>query len=175
MFSLDCTPVLVLDRKCMTSERMSIFVVTALVASLAGFAATAAANEHSGTWKLNPAKSKYSPGPAPKSLMETIVLDENSYKVDANGTAADGKRMHIEFDAKFDGKDYPMIGVPWADTVSVKRIDAHTPQMTQKKGGQVTMTITCKVSTDGKTRTCTLKGKDEQGRNVNDVVVFERQ
>jgi hypothetical protein len=36
------------------------------------------------------------------------------------------------------------------------------------------MTITCKVSKDGKTRTCTLKGKDEQGREVDNVVVFDR-
>jgi hypothetical protein len=121
------------------------------------------------------AKSKYSPGPAPKNLMETIALDENSYKVEANGTAADGEPLHIEFNAKFDGKDYPMIGVPRADMVSVKWIDAHTPQAIQKKGGQVTMTITCKVSTDGNTRTCTLKGKNEQGRNVHNVVVFEKQ
>ena len=65
----------------------------------------------------------------------------NRYKVDANGTGADGKPMHIEFDAKFDGKDYPMIGVPWADTLTVKWIDADTPQIIQKKDGQVTMII----------------------------------
>ena len=159
----------------MTNKRISIFVMTALVAALAIFVGTATADEHSGTWKLNPAKSKYSPGPAPKNLVETTALDENNYQVDANGTAADGKPMHIEFNAKFDGKDYPMIGVPWADMVSVKWIDAHTPQAIQKKRGQVTMTITCNVSTDGKTRTCTLEGKNEQGRNVHNVVVFERQ
>jgi hypothetical protein len=52
----------------MTNKRISIFVMTALVAALAIFVATATADEHSGTWKLNPAKSKYSPGPAPKNL-----------------------------------------------------------------------------------------------------------
>jgi hypothetical protein len=159
----------------MANRRISRLVMTALVAALASFVATVAADEHSGTWKLHPARSKYSPGPGLKSLTETVALDENRYRVDANGTAADGKPVHIGFNAKFDGKDYPMIGVPWADTVSVKWMDAHAPQMIQKKGGQVTMTITCKVSTDGRTRTCTLKGKDEQGRKVNNVVVFERQ
>ena len=80
------------------------------------------------------------------------------YKVDAKGTTPDGKPMHIEFDARFDGKDYPMIGVPWANALTVKWIDANTPQIIQKKGTQVRMIITCKVSTNGKTRTCTLKG-----------------
>ena len=152
-----------------------ILMMTMLFAALAIFVGTARADEHSGTWKMNPAKSKHSSGPGLQNLTETVVLDENHYKVDANGTAADGKPVHIEFNAKFDGEDYPMVGVSWADTVSVKWVDGHTPQMIQKKNGQVTRIITCTVSKDGKTRTCTLKGKGEQGRDVNDVVVFDRQ
>jgi len=152
-----------------------ILMMIVLVGTPGFFAAMAGTNEHSGTWKMNPAKSKHSSGPGLKSLMETVELDENHYKVDANGTAADGRPVHIEFNAKFDGKDYLMIGVSWADTVSVKWVDAHTPQMIQKKGGQVTRIITCTVSKDGKTRTCMLEGQGEQGHNVNDVVVFERQ
>jgi curli biogenesis system outer membrane secretion channel CsgG len=159
----------------MTNRRISTLVTTALVAAPTIFAVTATAYEHSGTWKLNPAKSKYSPGPAPKNPTETIQLDENSYKVEGNGTAGDVKLMHLEFDAKFDGKDQPIRGVPWADMQSARWLDAHTPQLVQKKGGQVMMTVTCKVSTDGKTRTCTMKGKDEQGHKVNNVVVFDRQ
>ena len=164
------------ERRCLQIEKFLFGLITFLVAVLAIFAATASADgQHSGVWKLNPAKSKYSPGPGPKELTETILLSMNRYKVDANGTGADGKPMHIEFDAKFDGKDYPMIGVPWADTLTVKWIDADTPQIIQKKDGQATMIITCTVSTNGRTRTCTLKGTDEEGRKVNNVVVFHRQ
>jgi curli biogenesis system outer membrane secretion channel CsgG len=152
-----------------------LLMLITLVAAPALFAATAGANEHSGTWKMNPAKSKHSSGPGPKNLIETVELDENHYKVEANGTAADGKPVHIEFNAKFDGKDYLMIGVSWADVVSVKWVDAHTPQMIQKKDSQVTTIITCRVSKDGNTRTCTLKGKGEQDHKMNDVVVFDRQ
>ena len=159
-----------------TDRKRSIGPITLFVVALSIFAATAAADgQHSGVWKLNPPKSTYNPGPGPKELTETIILSKNRYKVDANGTAVDGKPMHIEFDAKYDGKDYPMIGVPWADTLSVKWIDADTPQIIQEKDGQVTMIITCKVSTNGKTRTCTLKGMDEEGRKVNNVVLFDRQ
>ena len=66
-------------------------------------------------------------------------------------------------------------GVPYGDIVSVKRLDANTVQSTIKKGGQVTMTVTSKVSADGKTRTSTFKGKDAQGRDVNNVVVYDKQ
>jgi len=159
----------------MTKKRISILVMTALVAALTSLVATATADEHSGTWKLNPAKSKYSPGPAPKNLTEKVVLDENTYKVEGNGTRGDGKPMHLDFDAKFDGKDYPIRGIPWADMQSARWIDAHTPQLIQKKSGRVTMTVTCRVSADGKTRTCTMKGQDEQGHKVNNVVVFDKR
>jgi hypothetical protein len=158
------------------NSAIAIGLATFFVAVLAILGGTpAVCGQHSGVWKLNPAKSKYSPGPGPKALTETIVLDTNLYKVDANGVAADGKPMHIQFGAKFDGKDYTMIGVPWADTVCVKWINGGTPQIIQKKLGRATMIITCTVSVNGKTRTCTLKGTDEEGRKVNDVTVFDRQ
>lgn len=50
-----------------TNRRIFIGLITLSVAVLAIFAATATADsQHSGVWKLNPAKSKYSPGPGPK-------------------------------------------------------------------------------------------------------------
>jgi hypothetical protein len=66
-------------------------------------------------------------------------------------------------------------GVPNTDTISVKHIDAHTIQSTSKKGGEVVMTVTSTVSKDGKTWTSTFKGKDAQGRDVNNVVVYDKQ
>lgn len=155
-------------------DKIWVLLTAAFIAASAINASNTAGDEYSGTWRLNVPKSKYSPGPSPKEMTETIELDEYHMKVNANGTAADGQPIHIEFHAKFDGKEYPMIGVRWADTVSVKWTGRHEPQIIQRKHGQVTMIITCKVSADGKTRTCILRGKSE-GRDVNDIVVFDRQ
>jgi hypothetical protein len=44
----------------------------------------------------------------------------------------------------------------------------------QKKDGKVVMTITTKVSKEGKTRTSTWRGNAE-GKDVHNVVVFDRQ
>jgi hypothetical protein len=44
-----------------------------------------------------------------------------------------------------------------------------------KKGDQVVMTVTSVISKDGITRTSTFKGKDAQGRDVNNVVVYDKQ
>jgi len=112
---------------------------------------------------VNPDKSKYSPGPAPKSTTLRIDADEKGVKIDAEIVNADGSPAHVQYDAKFDGKDYPVTGIP--NAVSVKRIDANTIEATMKKGGQVTMTGIRKLSKDGKTRTSTFKGKDAEGHD----------
>ena len=156
-------------------DKILLAIATVLVGAFAIGASKAGANEHSGNWTLNVAKSKHGAGAGPQELHETIELDEHHYKVEANGRAPDGQPVHFEFNAKFDEKEYPMIGAPWADTVSVRWTDDHQPQMIQRKRGQVTMTITCKVSADGKTRTCTLQGRDAEGRNVNEIAVFDRR
>src|SRR5260370_28043511 len=133
----------------MRSYKFVAFTTALLLAALVLAVTAGAADQHSGTWKMNPDKSKYSPGPAPKSSTAKIDSDENGIKVNVEGTNADGSALHVQYDAKFDGKDYPITGVPNADTISVKRIDANTIQSTSNKGGQVTMTVTSTVSKDG--------------------------
>src|SRR5215472_10355930 len=156
----------------MTTKRFVVVATTMLLAVFVLSVAAAAADQLAATCMKNAAKSKYSPGPAPKNVTVKVDSDESGIKIDSQGTDGNGNPTHIQYDAKFDGKDYPATGLPYGDTVSVKRIDANTIQATIKKGGEVVMTVTSKVSTDGKTRTSTFKGKDAQGRDVNNVVVY---
>lgn len=153
----------------------TILGVTALLAMLLWSGVAAAADQHSGTWVMNPAKSKYSPGPAPKNVTTKVESDETHIKIDSEGTDGAGKPTHVEFDAKFDGKDYPATGLPIGDTVSAKRLGPKTVQITTKKDGKVVTTVTSKISADGKTRTSTFHGKDAQGRAVHNVVVYDKQ
>ena len=53
---------------------------------------------------------------------------------------------------------------PNADMVAVKRIDAHTLESVNKKGGKVTTTQRNVVSADGKTRTVTTTGSMDKDR-----------
>jgi hypothetical protein len=156
-------------------KRFGVLATTAVLLALALSVAARAGDQHSGTWKMNPAKSMYNPGPAAKSVTMRIESDENGFKINAEGIGGDGNPTHVEYRAKFDGKDYTISGVPGADTVSVKRIDSNTVESTIKGGGQVVMTVRSTVSKDGKTRTSVFKGKDTQGRDVNNVVVYDKQ
>lgn len=128
-----------------------------------------------GTWKLNVAKSKYSPGPAPQSLTMKVEESGQGEKFTTEGVNADGKPTMTQYTANFDGKDYPLTGSQNADKVLLKRIDARTMERTYKKGDTVVLTFTQVVSQDGKTMTTTTKGTNAQGQAVDNVTVWEKQ
>ena len=159
----------------MRIKMFASLATTVLLVALVLNASAAPADEHSGTWKMNPAKSNYSPGPAPKSITVKIASDADNMKLTSDGIDAAGKPTHVEYTAKFDGKDYPVNGIPNADTVALERVDASTIRSTTKKGDQVVMTVTSVISKDGKTRTATFKGKNAEGLDVNNVVVYDKQ
>ena len=141
-----------------------------------GFALSAqAADPIVGTWKLNVAKSKYDPGPAPKSLTAKIEAAGEGEKLTVEGLRGDDTPIRVEYTAQYDGKEHPITGSPMADTVSLKRLDANTTERTEKKGGKVTQTLTRKVSSDGKTMTVTIKGTDAEGRPINNLAVLDKQ
>jgi hypothetical protein len=93
-----------------------------------------------GTWKLNVAKSKYVPGPAPKNNVITITAAASGYHVVAKGEDATGNPTSIDYTATSDGKDSPVKGAPAYATTSMKRIDANTTQQTRKKEGKMVQT-----------------------------------
>ncbi len=159
----------------MRIKMFAALATTLLLVALVLNVSAAPADEHSGTWKMNPAKSNYSPGPAPKSITVKIVSDADNMKLTSDGIDAAGKPTHVEYTAKYDGKDYPIIGIPNADTVALERLDASTIRSTTKKADQVVMTVTSVISKDGKTRTATFKGKNAEGLDVNNVVVYDKQ
>lgn len=152
------------------------FTLVIALTSVLAFAAVAFADNNVGTWKLNVAKSSFSPGPAPKS--QTLKIEawgDDGLKYAADGVGPDGKPTHAEFQAKFDGKDVPFKGNPDADTLAYKRVDANTIQATTKMKGKTTITAKVVVSKDGKTRTVAQTGTDAQGRTVKNVLVYDRQ
>jgi hypothetical protein len=128
-----------------------------------------------GTWKLNAAKSKFSPGPAPKNMTVTYsAVGTDGMKIVVDVTPPTGAAQHWEMTAHYDGKDYPVKGNPNADTISAKRIDDRNGESTFKKGGKVTATNSRSLSADGKVLTISSKGVTEDGKPRNDVQVFEK-
>jgi hypothetical protein len=153
-------------------------VVTTLSAAV--FVVVSLANAQSadpfvGTWKLNVAKSKYTPGPTPKSITSIYEAAGKGYKVAVTNESASGTTQY-GYTTNLDGKDSKVTGNNAnADTVTMRRLDGRTLEVVSKKGGKVTITQRNVLSTDGKMRTVTTTGTDGQGQKVHNVAVFERQ
>ncbi len=133
-----------------------------------------ASNPNMGTWKLNEAKSKLTPG-APKNNLVVYEAAGDNIKVTVDGVDGDGKPTHNEWTGKFDGKDYPLTGDPMSDTRSYKKIDDRTTELTNKKAGKVTLTGRIVISTDGKSRTVTVSGTDAMGNKSTYSGVYDKQ
>jgi hypothetical protein len=135
-----------------------------------------AADPFVGTWKLNLAKSKYSPGPPPKNLTVTYEATENGIKATTEGVNAEGKPVATTYTATYDGKDTPVTGTgaPY-DTIALKRIDANTVELTTKKDGKVVGKGKRVVSKDGKVLTVASKGTNAKGEPTNNIAVYDKQ
>lgn len=133
----------------------------------------AAEDVNMGTWKLNEAKSKISPG-APKNDTVVYAAAGDSVKITVDGTT-DGKPLHTEWTGKFDGKDYPVTGDSATDMRAYRRVNAHTLHMDVKKDGKVTSTGRIVVAADGKSRTVTGHGTDSAGKKMSYTAVYDKQ
>src|SRR5688572_10190590 len=159
----------------MRMRRIMLLAITVAVSMLVIGSVAQAADNQAGTWKLNVAKSKYSPGPAPKEGTLTVDSEPDGLKITIHVTDAEGKAVHMEFAPKYDGKDVPVTGMPGVDTISMKKIDDYTVETVSKKGGKPLTTTKSVVSKDGKTRTSTQKGTNAKGEKVNNTIVYDKQ
>ena len=162
----------------MKPKTILIQINLAIVLVLAGTLLTQAQAQESlfGTWKMNAAKSKYSPGPVPKSNIAKWEAFQGGVKLTVDVVPANGETWHYESSGKFDGKDNPVNGNnPDGDAVAFSKIDARTYEVVTKKGGQTTATAHIVVAADGKTRITTQTGKDGQGQTVNNMMFYEKQ
>jgi hypothetical protein len=129
-----------------------------------------------GTWRLNVAKSSFTPAPFPvKSLTTTRVAANGGVKVTTTGEMADGSPIETGYTAKYDGTWAPYAGAAW-DQISVKQVDADTfTNETKNTGGSYHANAQAKVSADGKTMTVTSKGTNGEGKAFTSTYVYEKQ
>jgi hypothetical protein len=154
---------------------MLMRVVVMMVPALATLALLAQSQEaFYGVWKVDMSKSKYSPGPAPKSNMKKYEPWQDGFKATQDMVTARGEKVHLEVVAKVDGKDYPGKGSPDADTFAFKRIDSRSYEVTQKKDGKVTIVSKMVVAPDGKSRSIVQTGKTAKGEPVNNTIYWDK-
>lgn len=146
----------------------------ALAVLLVGAAVCFADDPNMGTWKLNEAKSKFSPGAA-KNLTVVYEAAGDNLKVTVDGVDGEGKPAHNEWTGKFDGKDYAVTGDPASDMRSYKKVNDRTLELTVKKGGKVTATGRIVVAADGKSRTVRTSGTNAKGEKTSNLAHYDKQ
>ena len=130
-----------------------------------------------GKWKLNVEKSKYVPGPGPKTLTRTVEADGDKVKFTYEGVAANGNAISYTFSVLYDGKDYPITGsgaTGGADAISVKQLGPRSFTAMLKKAGTPVVNSTIEISADGKVTTMHISSADGKG-HIDNTVVYEKQ
>jgi hypothetical protein len=128
-----------------------------------------------GTWKLNLEKSKFSPGPPPKTQTLTFAgagqdLKNTSETIDAQGQATKIVFMHI-----YDGKPHPSTGTELFDATTYTQVDAYHVNWVRSKAGKAVFTGSNVISSDGKTYTVTTEGTGANNQKISNVAVYEKQ
>ena len=151
-----------------------VILLTLAVLFVGGVNVCLAQSPHMGTWKLNEAKSKFSPGATKNN---TVVYEPagDSVKVTVDGVDGAGNAIHSEWTGKFDGKFYAVTGDPASDMRSYRKINNHTLALTGKKGRKVNLTGRIIVSANGKTRTVTTTGTDAKGKRRTNRAVYDKE
>ena len=77
--------------------------------------------------------------------------------------------------ADIDGKEYPVSGSPYGDSVTLRRINGYSVETTVRKAGKVTLTDRRVVSMNGKVVTITQTGTNPTGQSIHNMLVYDKQ
>jgi len=150
----------------------------ALIAFAITSVAAMAADNSTGTWKANLAKTKYTPAPWPvKSVTTVREAVPGGIKVTNTGERSDGSAINTTYTAKYDGSPATVSGTgsPY-DTVSIKQVNANTFTFESKKtGGKYHAHGKFVISPDGKTMTQTSTGTDADGKPMTLTLVYDKK
>jgi hypothetical protein len=128
-----------------------------------------------GTWTLNLARSKYSPGPPPKASTLKWEAAPGGLKFTTDGVNAEGETTHTETFEASDGREGDVEGAQTPTTRALKRVNDRTYEDVDRNNGKIMFSRRLQISRDGKTLTITVKGVNLQGQVVSNVVVYEKQ
>ena len=129
-------------------------------------------NAFAGTWRLNLAASDV----PPVTKAQILTIETDGVNVAMREELINDKDQHllIAVEGKFDGRDNPVTGTPFADTVSYRLLDSHTIEGIAKKDGRICVKETAVLSETEDIVRVTYEIYDERGNIQIAHGVFER-
>ena len=128
-----------------------------------------------GMWKLNVAKSKFSPGAELTAGIRLYTEANGTFTLEQKLTGKDGKERSNRVQYR-DGEDIKQTLTAGADTTHAKKVDANTWDFDLKKDRKVVGHVHRVVSADGRTLTVHNTGLLLlTGAGGDQTLVFDRQ
>jgi hypothetical protein len=128
-----------------------------------------------GEWRLNTDKSTYNPGPAPyRRASFRIEPWMDGVRVVYDMVRPRGGVIHMEWDGRFDGREYPVQGLEEHVTYAYARVDDRTYDIVARMDGRIAASSRTAVAADGRTITTITVGRDAQGRDATTTTVYEK-
>jgi hypothetical protein len=138
-----------------------------------------------GTWKLNVAKSKFSPAfyalmnqaPPKEQTMVFRELGTDELEVTITGVQTDGKPIATKSTSPRQGGALKIQqgNFPEGMTIVSTKVDPNTSYLTVMLNGKQILVSQGVVSKNGKTMRNTAKGTDAQGKPIEQVTVLDKQ
>ena len=129
-------------------------------------------NGFAGTWKLDLAKSDIPP--VTKSQILTIDTDGINVSMREELVNDKDERLVVTVQGRFDGRDNPVTGTPFADTVSYRLLNPHTIEGVAKKNGRICVKETAVFCEAEDVVRVTYESYDERGNIQTAHGIFER-
>jgi hypothetical protein len=146
-------------------------MIAAIVCLCASFAAAQAKPNFTGTWKMNPSKSKFDGGGGPSGITAKIDQKDDSV-TEALTVTGDGGDQNVEGKYTTDGKEIDVQLGPNGAKGTAKW-DGDALVIEWKAEGFV-FRRKLALSTDGKTLTMAVHRTSQNGE-VDETVVFDKQ
>jgi hypothetical protein len=155
-----------------TGWRSATLALALFISTGAGFGA----EPFEGTWKLDPRKTKFTQGTAPRELTVVIERHADQLKFTNTGTDANGSPTLLVYTAPLRGGQLKFTSTqgPYNGGFQ-KRIDAYTREAIYTKDGTEVRSIHGVVGKDGRSLTLTVKGIDSQGNPLVGILVLNKQ
>jgi hypothetical protein len=154
----------------------SVLLTAALfILGAAGAPEAMAGDQAVGTWKQSSAENEIASIAIASVNIVEIDPSQNGIRLTLDRTDPGGSISRAEFIGRYDGKDYAVTGLPDADTISLKMIDAYTVTCLYKKAGKPVKMDRIVISEDGRKATVFQKGKDPNGMDAIVAYTWSKQ
>lgn len=153
--------------------KLALVLATSMLSVQVASAATPNAKLWNGTWHMNAAKSHFGAAGAEQSETRTYELSGGKLSMKSSSKDGAGKELNFRYSAGFDGKWYPMVGNPNADSIKLVAVNGRQVKATSRFHGKLTVQSTATVSADGKHLTLKRTYVTRKGK-PSEVLEFDR-